>query len=154
MTQSFRGATLLELLVTLLIASVLLLFCCHYHSFLASISNETDARRFFHTLAFARTRAIKDNQVVTVCPSVDQVNCSQDWSKGYMVFYHSPQMQQIELLRFEQNSPLTHIESKNTPFLQFSGDGRCLNRATFTIQARLSFQLVVYDSGRIRLSHS
>ncbi|MGE3319030.1 MAG: GspH/FimT family protein [Candidatus Berkiella sp.] len=154
MISRIRGTTLLELLVTLLIASVLLLFCCHYHSFTASLSNEADAHRFFRTLAFARSKAIHDNQMVSVCPTLDQVECSHDWSQGYMVFYHSQKTRQVKLLRFEQNSPLTHIQSKNVPLLQFSSDGRCLNRATFTIQARQTFRLVVYDSGRIRLSTS
>lgn len=151
MTLQSRGTTLLELLITLFIASILLLLCCQGHSFLTSISNEADAHRFFNTLAFARSSAIKDNQLVSICPTLNQIDCSQDWSKGYMVFKHSPQSHVI-LLRFETNSSSTQIQSQNTRLLQFSGDGRCLNRATFAIQARQTVKLVVYDSGRIRLS--
>jgi prepilin-type N-terminal cleavage/methylation domain-containing protein len=148
-----KGFTLLELILTLLISSLLFLFCNHANKLLTALSNESDAHRFLNNLTFARYAAIKANQLVTVCPTLDQQHCSDDWSKGYMIF-HQPihKDEPIHLLRYEKNNHLTRIDSHQTLLLQFSGDGRSLHRATFGLDARKPYRIVVYDSGRIRLS--
>jgi|GEM_PF-5276090 len=143
------GLTLLDLLITLCIISFLFLLCqTNLGTLFGSTTAQVDAERFFHTLNFARSVAIKNNQRVFVCPT------DTDWSQGYMVFYH-PRHDQTrrKVLRVEKNNALTHIDSKNTPFIQFTGDGRSLHRATFHIQANTSFKIVIYDSGRIRIAH-
>ena len=113
---------------------------------ITATSTHSDAQRFFQTLHFARSAAIKGNQLITICPTKNQIDCDEDWSKGYMVFSDH------EKLRVIQNHPHTHIRSKNTSLLQFSGDGRCLNRATFHIESVPPLKVVIYDSGRIRLT--
>lgn len=147
------GFTLVELLITLCIVSVIFFLCQTPLSlFFTSVSHETDAHRFFQTLAFARQVAIKGNRLIFVCPTKNQKECESDWSQGYMVFYYpSPSQRIIELLRVEKNSPQAFIQS-NTALIQFSGDGRSLNRATFKIMAAKPFKIVVFDSGRIRLA--
>lgn len=153
MIHQSLGFTLLELLIVLMISSILFVLCqIDLSPFFTAVNNEADAHRFFQTLAFARGQAIKGNRLIFVCPTQNQKECSDDWSHGYMVFYQSADDKKtLSLLRVEKNSPLTHIRT-NTPRLEFTGDGRSLNRATFHIQAHQAFRLVVYDSGRMRLS--
>lgn len=154
MTQNkSNGFTLLELLITLSIASMIFLFCHHLHDVFPSLSNECDAHRFLNNLSFARSAAIKGNRLVTVCPTIDQEHCNDDWSSGYMVFYPpKDKNQSIIVLRYEKNNSHTHIRSRSTSLIQFSGDGRSLHRATFYLDTKKPYEVVVYDSGRIRLS--
>lgn len=142
-----QGLTLLELLFVLLICSILMLVCqMDLKEKITATSTHSDAQRFFQALNFARSAAIKGNQLITICPTKNQIDCDEDWSKGYMVFSDH------EKLRVIQNHSQTHIQSKNTPLIQFSGDGRCLNRATFYIETAQQFKVVIYDSGRIRIA--
>lgn len=141
------GFTLLECLIVLLICSLLMLLCqSELGTFVDRVSGQTDAQRFFDTLAFARSAAIKGNQLVNVCPTKNQIDCDEDWSQGYMVFSSKNR------LRVVQTNPRTQIHSNHTSLIQFSGDGRCLNRATFHFTHKGSFKVVVYDSGRMRLA--
>lgn len=155
MTQNkSNGFTLLELLITLSIASLIFLFCHHLHDIFPSLSNECDAHRFLNNLAFARNAAIKGNRLVTVCPTIDQEHCHDDWSNGYMVFYPPKEENKpITILRYEENNSLTRIRSRSASLIQFSGEGRSLHRATFYFNAKKPYEIVVYDSGRVRLSY-
>ncbi len=148
MTQTTpRGFTLLECLIVLLISSLLILLCqTDLSSLVYRIGTQTDAKRLFNTLAYARSAAIKGNQLVFVCPTNNQITCTEDWSQGYMVF------SSIERLRVVQTHPHTQIHNKSVSLIQFSGDGRCLNRTTFHIHSDGLFKVIVYDSGRIRLA--
>lgn len=148
-----QGFTLLELLITLLIASILFMFCHHFNTLISGLSNECDANRFFNNLTFARNAAITGNQLITICPTEDLQHCTENWSNGYMVFYQQTQKEQpIKLLRYEKIHHLTHISSHQTSVLQFTGEGRSLHRATFDFNLQKPYKVVVYDSGRIRLS--
>ncbi|HRE31148.1 MAG TPA: hypothetical protein PLD88_04155, partial [Candidatus Berkiella sp.] len=83
-----------------------------------------------------------------VCPTVNRLECTTDWSKGYMVYYHpSSSEPDIEILRYESNNPYTNIQTLQAVTLQFSGDGRCLNRTTFHIYGEKIAKIVLYDSG-------
>jgi type IV fimbrial biogenesis protein FimT len=143
-----QGFTLLECLIVLFIISFLILLCqTHLSSLVYRVGAQIEAKRLFNTLTYARSAAIKGNRLVFVCPTKNQIDCEQDWSQGYMVF------SAIERLRVVQTHPHTQIRSKNaSSLLQFSGDGRCLNRTTFHIKTDGLFKVVVYDSGRIRLA--
>lgn len=153
MQHNHRGFTFLELLITLLIASILLALCQpHFSALLLRVYVEDDAYRFFQTLTYARQTAITRNQLVYVCPTLNHLDCAVDWSKGYMVYYHpSYSEQDFEILRYESNNPYTDIQTSQSVIVQFTGDGRCLNRTTFHIHGEKSSKIVLYDSGRIRL---
>lgn len=153
--NKLTGFTLLELLLTLFIANVLFMLCqSDFRALLSRTHAEGDAYRFFQTLAFARQEAIKHNRLVSVCPTLNHLECTHDWSQGYMVFFHLPSTEKnLEMLRYEHNHLNTTIVGpKQTSTIQFTGDGRCLNRATFQISTEKSFKIILYDSGRMRLT--
>ncbi|MCS5712491.1 GspH/FimT family pseudopilin [Candidatus Berkiella aquae] len=153
MPNNNRGFTLLELLVTLLIISILFMLCqTNFSPLLSRMVSQDDAYRFFQTLTYARQVAIKHNQLIQVCPTLNQHDCTADWSKGYMVFYHpSASAQDITILRYENTHSRSDIQTYQPVIVQFTGDGRCLNRTTFHIHGEKSSKIVLYDSGRIRL---
>lgn len=144
--NSVKGFTLLELLIVLAIMIILCLISFSgLQNILVRTHLDSDAYQFFLSLSFARQAAIKHNRLVTVCPTSNQITCSQDWSNGYMVVYDQ------NVLRTQNWHSSTTVVGNQTPIIQFTGDGRSLQRATFVIQNHGGFKIVIYDSGRIRL---
>lgn len=89
MRQEARGLTLIELLVTLVVASVVL--GIGIPSF-QKLQQQTRAATAFHllttSLASARMAAIRNRTPVSVCPSDDGHHCRSDtvWDDGWIVF--------------------------------------------------------------------
>lgn len=84
-----RGFTLIELIITLVVAGVLLAVAIP--GFTEMIKNNrlaTAANAFVTSANIARSEAIKRGVRVTVCKSADGVNCttSNDWEQGWIVF--------------------------------------------------------------------
>ncbi|HSV79139.1 MAG TPA: GspH/FimT family protein [Ramlibacter sp.] len=84
-----RGFTLVELLVTLVVLGVLLLFCVNF------ATRTLDAMRltaltnaFLGQLHLARSEAIKRNAPVAICKSGDGASCvaAGGWEQGWIVF--------------------------------------------------------------------
>lgn len=144
--NNVNGFTLFELIIVLMIMSLLYFFAqSGLHNMLVRTQVNSDAYRFFLTLSFARQAAIKHNRLIMVCPTFNQTTCSDDWSDGYMVVHDQ------NILRYEKWHLGTTLANKQTPYIQFSGDGRSLQRATFVIQSSAMVKIVLYDSGRVRL---
>jgi type IV fimbrial biogenesis protein FimT len=88
--QPCRGFTLTELLVTLAIASILMVVALPVMNSvgtamrLTSLSND-----FLSQLHLARSEAIKRNSRVAICKSGDGSSCSEsgDWEQGSIVFH-------------------------------------------------------------------
>lgn len=87
------GFTLIELMITLIIAAILVTVAIP--SFNTTIQNNrvtTQINDFVSTLNLARTEAIKRGARVTVCKSADASNCntsSTGWEQGWIVFVDS-----------------------------------------------------------------
>jgi prepilin-type N-terminal cleavage/methylation domain-containing protein len=132
MINKTYGFSLIELIITLAIVMVLVIQGHNWlYPLLRKYSAINESHQLFHTLQFARSEAIKRNQVVQICGSENDIECSSDWSKGYMVFIenenHSPQK---TLLRTQKNSTLSKIHSGKLKTIAYASDGRCLTRGT------------------------
>jgi type IV fimbrial biogenesis protein FimT len=84
-----NGFTLVELMITLVIAAILLTVAVP--SFNTTIKDNrliTDANRLVSSLALARSEAVKHGRTATVCVSSDQATCTgeTDWTLGWMVW--------------------------------------------------------------------
>ncbi len=82
-----KGFTLLNLIFTLLIISVLLgiafpSFSTIYDKNLLASTNS----RLAHTIRLARIESITHKKYVVVCATTDAIQCTTDWSQGYMAF--------------------------------------------------------------------
>ncbi len=81
------GMTLIDLMMTIGIASILLgSGIPSFYEFISKqkIISETQILRGH--LTFARKTAITYRQKVTVCPTSNSQQCDKDWSDGYMIF--------------------------------------------------------------------
>jgi len=83
------GVTLLETMVTITIAVVLLsLGIPGLSDFVRNTRRDSRVVDVVVTLNLARSEAVKRNHHVTVCPSLDGLNCSGNfrWESGWIVF--------------------------------------------------------------------
>lgn len=86
MTQQ-KGLTLIELMITISIASILLASGLPAFNHLIEKNRMVSEVNSLHSfLQVGRTKAIEGNVKVTICPSSDGKNCTRDWSNGYILF--------------------------------------------------------------------
>lgn len=86
------GFTLIELIVTLAVASILIAFGVPSFANLIASGRQSDTyNEFISSINLARSEAVKRASTVTVCALSDQSTCgdSDDWSKGWLVFEDS-----------------------------------------------------------------
>ncbi|MBS0424311.1 MAG: GspH/FimT family pseudopilin [Proteobacteria bacterium] len=84
-----NGFTMIELLVTMSIASILLsLAVPSYRTFVQDNLLMMQSNNFYSTLALAKSEAIRRSSPVTVCPSTNGTSCTGGvvWSNGWLVF--------------------------------------------------------------------
>ncbi len=149
-----KGFTLFELLMVLTITCVIVLFSqSGMFSLVSKQRTQSITAQLLSSLAFAKTEAIKRNQMVGICGSVDTKNCSSDWSFGYIIFTFNKITHEIDsVIRYYANDPSLKINSHHQPMITFGADGHCKTRATLTLSHQQEVkQIVIYDSGRARV---
>lgn len=85
--KSVRGFTLIELMITLVIAAIVLTFAIP--SFQTVFQNNrlaTQANELVTAMNLARSEAIKTGQPVSVCASSNGTACVGTWVQGWRVF--------------------------------------------------------------------
>jgi len=87
--KSENGFTLIELMITLVLAAILLTLAVP--SFRQTIQNNritTQVNEMVTAFNLARTEAIRQGSPVSVCASADQATCSgaNNWATGWIVF--------------------------------------------------------------------
>jgi len=83
------GFTLIELMITLSVASILLSVAVpSYRSFVQDSLMITQSNSFYSALALAKSEAIKRNIRTTICPTTNGTSCiaSTTWSNGWIIF--------------------------------------------------------------------
>lgn len=89
MSMNSLGFSLLELLLTVLAASLILtLGVPSLAATLAKNRQTAEINALFHALYLARKESLRRRQVVSLCPSTDGRNCrpGRDWSSGWILF--------------------------------------------------------------------
>ncbi|MFK8011818.1 MAG: GspH/FimT family pseudopilin [Marinicellaceae bacterium] len=103
-----KGYSLIELVITLAIASILISYALpSLHDFRSNkiLKNERD--RLMVSFAFARTQAVTQENQVVVCPSNSGMSCDaqSNWHKGWIIFEDTNRNRQFDnnenLLQFE-----------------------------------------------------
>lgn len=127
-----NGFSLIELLATL---SVIMLTLAIGVSGLSQwLQYQTESslfRSLTHLATFARTRAIKDNQYLTLCPSADKTSCNGPWNKTIIVFNDSNTNERVDngdvlyrVLSLPETTPcLLWQASLGRHYLQFKPSG-------------------------------
>lgn len=89
MPMNNLGFSLLELLMTMLVASLVLsLGVPSLATTLAKSRQTAEINALFHALYLARKESLRRRQVVSLCPSTDGRSCrpGRDWSSGWIMF--------------------------------------------------------------------
>lgn len=85
-----RGFTLIELMVTLVIAAILLTIGIpSFRDLMIRSRLSGQVQEFYGAISFARSEAIKRGNYVTICKSADGSSCggnTVNWSNGWIVF--------------------------------------------------------------------
>ncbi len=84
-----NGFTLVELLVTLSVASILLTVAVpSYRTFVQDNLLTAQSNTFHSALALAKSEAIRRSSFATICPSTNGTGCTggTTWSNGWLVF--------------------------------------------------------------------
>ena len=87
--KGFRGYSLLELVMTLGLATIVLtLGVPSFGNILANQRLMSATNTLFHDVHLARKESIVRRRVVTLCPTLDGEICEPgvDWSAGWMMF--------------------------------------------------------------------
>ena len=82
-----RGFSLIEILVTISISGVLLLFAVPSYVGLTQQNRILAAVNAFNgDLRFARSEASRRGVSISMCPTTNNTSCSTNWASGWMVF--------------------------------------------------------------------
>ena len=158
-----RGVTLMEMITTLAVVSVGLgLGLPAAGHALDRVRAATTLHAVTASLAVARSTAISRRSAVTVCPSVDGVNCrvARDWSGGWIVFLDThrvggPARAQDVLRRFDApHESLRLTTTQGRVRVRYLPNGSAAgSNASFRLchrDGRLLDGVVVGNSGRVR----
>lgn len=83
------GFSLMELMITVLVATIILgLGLPSLADSVARSRQRSEVNALFHGVHLARKEAIRRRQLVSICPSFDGLTCSpgRDWSDGWILF--------------------------------------------------------------------
>ncbi|MEQ8314514.1 MAG: GspH/FimT family protein [Gammaproteobacteria bacterium] len=159
------GFTLLELLITLLMLSLLLgIALPDFHELVQQKQSDITIRTLTTALELARTSAITDNSLSTLCRSSDGSECGGNWEDGILVFTDHNGNRKIDT----EDRLIRHFPSpgstgklywrafQNRQYLQFTPQGftRYQNgNFTFCPHSKdlsLARQIILNRSARIR----
>ena len=86
MKKKHTGFTLIELMVTLVVASIVLTVGIpSFKSFFLNSRMSTQANDLISSLNLARSEAIRRGTSIKVCSSNDQASCGGSWEDGWIV---------------------------------------------------------------------
>lgn len=85
--QSYRGFTLLELLITLIISTIIISIAAPSLRQLATLQSKVaTTNQVIGIIRFARETAVHSSTDTIICPSNETLNCMKTWSGKMMVY--------------------------------------------------------------------
>jgi len=128
-----RGVTLLELLAVMLVVAILFGIGVPSYRYVTNdnrVASEIDS--LLGDMQYARSEAVKEGQMVTVCPSLNQTQCdaTNHWEEGWIVFSDVNANQQpaaqSDILRVQAAISAqgdTLLSDSDLDFLSFNREG-------------------------------
>ncbi len=164
-----KGASLMDLLVTVAIASLLFgIGIPGFQNYLAYSRLVSSTNLLSRSLALARSEAVKRVAHVVICKSRDQLNCtpSGSWQQGWIVFEDRlPDRQRDDdepLIFVKSELPaavhLDYAAFRSSNFIAFRPTGITKTNGTFTLcnnqEVDSARALILSKTGRIRFSRT
>jgi len=127
------GVTLIELLAVILVVAILVGLGVPSYRYVTNdnrVASEIDA--LLGDMQYARSEAVKEGQMVTICPSQSQTACdsTNHWENGWIVFSDVNGNQtvaaQSDILRVQAALPTagdTLVSDSGLDFLSFNREG-------------------------------
>lgn len=162
--QKHKGLSLLELMITVAIASILLTAVGpNVRSILTSNDISGSINNLSGVLRFARHTSINEESEVVVCPSSNYSDCASDWSNTKIVFIDTDgngnRGDDEELLASSDAVPSTLTLNGVSGSLLFKSDGSIDSNASLAITVcpdsedeEYARALLVTSFGRITVS--
>ncbi len=134
------GFTLIELIVTILVAGILMAVAMpSFTQFIKDAALGSQARSLLSDLQYARSEAVRRNLNVALCPSADGASCSNDgWTASRLVFIdddrNGSRAPGEELLRLSEapSAPKTLVGPIDS-FVSFRSTGQPNVATSFTV---------------------
>lgn len=165
------GLTLFELLIAIVILSVITGMAApsFRHQILSEKTNGF-ASEFSTAIQFARSQAVRTSNRVSLCASADGLTCSDDWSKGFIIFNDNAASDSAAVPVIENSAAIYRVWGENKSlsalaidadndleFLRFNSIGALANTdkkpANVTIKmtgCRNDKILLISVSGRVK----
>ncbi|MCO6413923.1 MAG: GspH/FimT family pseudopilin [Thiogranum sp.] len=157
-----HGFTLVELMITLAVATILLTVAIP--SFTETIKNNrivTQANELVGTLNFARSEAVKSAITVNVCVSSNGTSCAggTDWSQGWLVWVdtdNSGGPENGEQRKVVKGLPNSMTLNSTVTQVQYTAQGAAGINGTFTLcddrAGETGRQITISNTGRANVS--
>lgn len=164
MLKNKTGYTLLELLITLvLIGIITVMVIPGWFSWMQTTQTAVQVNQLVGALNFARFTAINHNITVSICQSIDGLQCSGTWSDGYIVFSNKNKLSYIDtkenILRvFQRLTYQSSLHWHSQGILHFNAIGMMIARngqfSVCPINHDLEYAraIIISATGRIRVS--
>ncbi len=164
-----KGTSLMDVLVTLAIASLLFgIGIPGFQSYLANSQLVSSTNLLSRSLALARSEAVKRETHVVICKSRDQQNCTTagSWRQGWIIFEdRQPDRQRdkkepliFAKTRLPDPVHVDYAAFRSSNFIAFRATGITKTNGTFTLcynqDADSARALILSKTGRIRLSRT
>ncbi|WP_299802204.1 GspH/FimT family pseudopilin [uncultured Shewanella sp.] len=162
MLNRTAGFTLIELMVTLVVATTLIVIAIpSFKSFYAHARADSSIRKIQQSIQLARNHAVAYGSRVTVCP-VTGLDCSENWHNNITVFSDSGQpnlidgndqvIYQIGPFNSKDYVGYNRAAIRFLPDGLASGTNGTLSYCPDTINHSESRAIIVSQSGRVRFS--
>lgn len=137
--KTSRGFTLIELIVTMMVAAIIVAFAVpSFQNMLMNsrLTSQTDA--LANALNYARSTALNQNVATEICPvgAINSTTCGSAWSAGWMVVLNpvgNPPTPATALLQSIQSPPGAAVVSSSTTSITFDSRGLATTPAQFVI---------------------
>ncbi|MDR3492721.1 MAG: GspH/FimT family pseudopilin [Gammaproteobacteria bacterium] len=97
MLKKLKGFSLLELIVTISIATILFaLMIPSQKIFIDKTAEQVSSSQLLRAMSLARSEASSRGRVVSLCKSSDQKTCTGNWEQGQIIFVDENQNGQVQ----------------------------------------------------------
>ena len=133
-----RGFTLIETLVSLVVAGVLMSMAVPGFNEMMQDNRQSDTyNKLSATLRYARSEAIKRSTGVTVCAYATAISCGTDWSEGLLVFQDSSSIGNV--LTYDGNDLTLRVIPIDTGVIDVLARARLSGNSTATSTSAIRF---------------